>query len=134
MSTMPPPGGSPSYGAPQPYGSPQPYGAAPQPYGYPVAVAAPTNSLAIVALIGGLLMPIVGIICGHIALNQIKRSGEGGKGLAVTGLVLGYVFTGISLVFLLIYILFFIFAGAVLVGVSDTTSTYGALPALVTGR
>ena len=37
-----------------------------------------TNTLAIVALILGILVPIGGIICGHIALGQIKRTGETG--------------------------------------------------------
>jgi peptidyl-prolyl cis-trans isomerase B (cyclophilin B) len=31
------------------------------------------------------------IITGHIALSQIKRTGEGGRGLAIAGLVLGYI-------------------------------------------
>jgi hypothetical protein len=55
------------------------------------------NSMATAALIlGGLefftggLTAIPAIICGHIARGQIKRTGEDGNGMAVAGLVLGY--------------------------------------------
>ncbi len=51
------------------------------------------NTLAIAALVLGLLIPIGGIITGHIALVQINRTGEGGRGLALTGTILGYLLT-----------------------------------------
>jgi hypothetical protein len=66
---------------------------------YPQLVGAPprTNALAGVSLgfgIGQFMIPIFGafiaIICGHIARAQIRRTGESGDGLAVAGLVLGY--------------------------------------------
>jgi MFS family permease len=58
-----------------------------------------TNTLAAAALIFGigayLVCPVVGaivaVICGHMARRQINRSGEGGKGMATAGLVLGYI-------------------------------------------
>lgn len=65
----------------------------PAPYntGGAVAPAEKTNVLAIVALITGILgMALVPVICGHISLNQIKKTGEGGKIMAIIGLVLGY--------------------------------------------
>jgi hypothetical protein len=49
-----------------------------------------TNSMAIAALIAGWNFFPLGIIFGHIALFQIKRTGEGGRGFAIAGLVLGY--------------------------------------------
>lgn len=50
-----------------------------------------TNPLAIVALVTPLVgFGIAGIICGHIALNQIKQTQENGRGLAIAGLALGY--------------------------------------------
>jgi hypothetical protein len=58
-----------------------------------------TNVLAIVALIGAFVLPLAGIICGHIALAQIKRTGERGHGLALAGTILGYVFVGLGLLF-----------------------------------
>jgi hypothetical protein len=56
-----------------------------------------TNSMATAALVMGLLefftmglTAIPAIICGHIARGQIKRTAEQGDGMAVAGLVLGY--------------------------------------------
>ncbi|WP_255546591.1 DUF4190 domain-containing protein [Glaciihabitans sp. dw_435] len=74
--------------APPPYG--QPYG---QPYGtlpYGVAPYRPTNTLAIISLITAFFVQPAAIVTGHIALSQIKRTGEAGRGLAIAGLVVGY--------------------------------------------
>lgn len=91
------------YGAPaaNPYASSNPYAAAPQQR---------TNVLAIVALIAAFVIPLAAIICGHIALNQIKKTGENGRGLALAGTVLGYVFTVLGLLFVIAYFAFFAFA------------------------
>lgn len=51
-----------------------------------------TNVLAIIALVGAFVFPLAGVICGHIALSQIKRTGESGRGLAIAGLVIGYIY------------------------------------------
>ena len=59
----------------------------------PTAVAPParTNGLAIATLVLGLCgFALLPVILGHIALRQIRTSGEGGSALAVVGLVLGY--------------------------------------------
>ena len=54
--------------------------------------ATKTNVMAIVALITGILfIPTLGVIFGHIALSQIKKTKEKGRGVAIAGLVLGYV-------------------------------------------
>ena len=77
--------------APVPY-APAPY--APAPYGY--APPPPTNTLAIVSLVCSALglttgiTAIAGVVCGHIALGQISRSGEQGRGLAIAGIAIGY--------------------------------------------
>jgi hypothetical protein len=56
-----------------------------------VATSTKTNVLAIIALITGILsMAIVPVILGHIALGQIKKTGEQGRVMAIVGLVLGY--------------------------------------------
>lgn len=92
------------YGAPtsgQPYGAPgqpgygqQPYGQQPPGYGYPQAYppaqSQQTNTMAILSLVLAFFVPIVGVVMGHIALKQIKQTGEGGRGLAVAGLWVGY--------------------------------------------
>ena len=52
----------------------------------------PTNVLSIITLIFGVLgFAIVPVITGHIALAQIKRTGEDGRGISIAGLVLGYI-------------------------------------------
>ncbi|MCS0634472.1 DUF4190 domain-containing protein [Streptomyces sp. LP05-1] len=85
-----------------PYGPSQagqsPYGhLPPPPYGMPVPPppAAQVNGLAITSLITGIVccVPLVGVILGAVALRQIKRRGERGKGLAVSGIVLSLVGT-----------------------------------------
>ncbi|MGO3146122.1 MAG: DUF4190 domain-containing protein [Leucobacter sp.] len=68
----------------------------------------PTNVFAIIALIGAFFFSLVGIIFGHIALSQIKRTGESGRGLALAGTIVGYVRL---LLDALAVILFFVFAG-----------------------
>lgn len=49
-----------------------------------------TNTLAVVALILGLIGGFLAIPFGHIARSQIRRTGEEGAGMALAGLILGY--------------------------------------------
>lgn len=101
-----PPGGYDPYSQPnsiQPYSAPGGYqGGFQQPYAaYPPVPK--TNAMAVVSLVASLcgifVVPvvgsIVGIIFGHIAKSQLKTSGEKGDGMAVAGLVLGYIFAGL---------------------------------------
>ncbi len=69
---------------------------------YQPARVPPTNGLAIAALICGLaemftlgLSAIPAIILGHLAHGQIKRTGERGDGMAVAGLIFGYLAVGV---------------------------------------
>lgn len=86
-----------------------------QPYvavGVPVA-AAPTNSLAIASLACGiiqfvgfwLLGTIPAIVFGHIARRQIRQSGEQGAGMALAGMILGYVGLGLSVIGVILLLL-----------------------------
>jgi hypothetical protein len=69
----------------------------PQYQGYAAPQApAKTNSLAVIALIASLFISLLGVILGHIALGQINRTGEGGRGLAIAALVIGYVSMAIA--------------------------------------
>ncbi|WP_344790965.1 DUF4190 domain-containing protein [Gryllotalpicola daejeonensis] len=56
------------------------------------------NTLAIVGFILSFIVSIAGIIVSAIALNQIKKTGERGHGLALWGLILGIVFLVLSVV------------------------------------
>jgi uncharacterized protein DUF4190 len=99
---------------PNPYAQPTPYGAP----GY--AYAPRTNTLAIVSLVLSFFVSIGGIICGHIALSQIKRTGEGGRGLALAGVIIGYVFTGFWVLYVIILIIVIVFSASQ--GLSDYSS------------
>ncbi|MFM1951016.1 MAG: hypothetical protein RL418_703 [Actinomycetota bacterium] len=51
------------------------------------------NTLAVVSLASAIsgIGALIAVITGHISLAQIKRSGENGRTLALTGTVIGYV-------------------------------------------
>ncbi len=121
---VPPPAQpAPGYSAP---GAAPAYGQAAPGYGQPTG--AKTNVLAIVSLVASIsgfvilpfIGPIVGVICGHISLGQIKKTGEQGRGMALAGLILGYV--GIALAIIGTIIFFAVF-GALLAN-TDFTTTY----------
>lgn len=60
-----------------------------------------TNVLAILSLIFGLSGGLLGIIFGHVALSQISHTRERGRGLALTGLVFGYLWLAAALAFVI---------------------------------
>ncbi|WP_422747776.1 peptidylprolyl isomerase [Mycobacterium sp. WMMD1722] len=77
------------------------------PVGYPPPPAPRgTNALAIASLVCAFVFAPLGILFGHISLRQIKRTGEEGRGLAVAGLVLGYVLTVVAIVVIILSVLF----------------------------
>lgn len=65
---------------------------------------AQTNTFALVAIILAFLQPIGAIVFGHMALSQIKRNGDAGRGIALTGLIVGYVSVAFFVVFILLYV------------------------------
>jgi peptidyl-prolyl cis-trans isomerase B (cyclophilin B) len=67
------------------------------------APAPPTNTMAILALVFAFLFWPLAIVFGHTAHKQIARTGEGGRGMATAGLVIGYL--GLAAAVLLILIL-----------------------------
>jgi Domain of unknown function (DUF4190) len=87
------------YGPPssQPYG--QPYGPPPgQPYGYGYPQASGgTNGMAIASLVCAFLCSILGLVFGIVALNQINQRPQGGRGLAIAGIVISIVSIGIGI-------------------------------------
>lgn len=66
-----------------------------------------TNAMAIAALVSAFVLAPLGIVFGHIALSQIRRSDEDGRGLAIAGLVVGYAFTGMYLLLIVIWVIMF---------------------------
>ena len=94
----PPAQPAPSYGT----GAPA-YSATTPSYGAPATQK--TNVLAIVSLVSSFFISLVGIITGHIALSQIKRTGENGRGLAIAGLIIGYVYIAFIVLMVIIAII-----------------------------
>jgi hypothetical protein len=102
----PPPPVYPSapYPPPPAYPYPPPYSAPYAPYTIPLP-ARGTNGFAIASLVcgvlglcSGLVGALPAIVFGHVALSQIKREEgiEEGRGLAIAGLVMGYLILGIG--------------------------------------
>ncbi len=83
----------PGYGAPvQAY--PQ---AAPELKNNPIAITSLVVS--IVSLITCGLAGIIGAVLGHVARKQIRERGEAGDGLALAGIIVGYVLFAMGLMF-----------------------------------
>lgn len=108
------------YSGAQPYTGGQPYAA-----GQPYAVR-PTSGLAVASLILGiagivlsfavftLLASVAAVVTGHMALKRIREnSGFGGRGLAIAGLVLGYIGAAILAITLLIGVFSLVLLGTV---------------------
>lgn len=61
------------------------------------------NPLAVASLVLGLCgLAALPVVLGHVALRQIRSRGEDGTGLAITGLVLGYLQVGLYLIVALV--------------------------------
>lgn len=117
----PPPGPAPQQPSPPPteqYPVYQPYGAsAGQPNAYGVGVGVPyqapnpTNGMAIGAMVTSLvglagcfcyglggIIGLVGAILGHVSLRQIKRTSAGGRGMALTGVIVGWIVFALAII------------------------------------
>jgi hypothetical protein len=119
-----PPPAAPAVGYPVPaqpaYGGYGGYGTVPGGY-YPAYVPqVKTNGMAIgsmsTAIVGaallfcygaGLPLGIIGAVLGHIARRQIRDKGEGGDGMALAGIIIGWIVTGIGVVVGALLIWFF---------------------------
>jgi hypothetical protein len=106
----------------------------PAPYGYaapayPYAAAPKTNALAITSLVaaiaGFVILPfiasIVAVITGHISLRQLRTSGEGGRGMALAGTIVGWVGVAGGILFIILMIVLWSVAFA---GISYSTYDY----------
>lgn len=71
---------------------PQPYGQQPTQGHYPHQPV-PTNGTAIAALVLSLLIAPIGLILSYVARSQIRRTGQGGAGIATAAMIVGWVFT-----------------------------------------
>jgi hypothetical protein len=74
----------------------------------PYPVGRPTNTLAILALVLAFVFAPAAIVLGVLARRQIRQTGEDGHGLATAGLVIGIVFTALTALFIVGYVIFFV--------------------------
>ncbi|WP_226533043.1 DUF4190 domain-containing protein [Microbacterium paraoxydans] len=92
---------------------------------YPDVASRPTSPLAVTSLVCGLagivlfwaviplLASVAAVITGHMALGQIRRDpGIGGRGMAIAGLILGYIVVVVGVFVLVSTIISFLFLGA----------------------
>lgn len=99
-------------------------GRPPQAYQYrqpPFGAQAQTNGMAIAALICGVCQifflfftGVPAIVLGHMARKQIRQTGEAGDGMALAGMILGYVGVALSVllgIFIVIVVVAAIHAG-----------------------
>jgi len=75
-----------------------------QPYPYPVV--RPTSGLAVASLVLGIVWiwgigSILAVVFGHIALSETKDGRKGGQGMAIAGVVLGWIGVAVLLIFLI---------------------------------
>jgi Domain of unknown function (DUF4190) len=112
-TSYPPPGPFPPPGAyppPGPYPPPVGYGPPPSAYGYGTPYADPTStsgkaigalvtSLAGVPLCFCLVPSVVGIVLGIVAMNDIKKTGQQGFGLALAAIIVGGMSIALSFLF-----------------------------------
>jgi hypothetical protein len=84
-------------------------------YGPPMAPTPGTNGMAIASLVLSLcglascgLTGVVGAILGHVARRQIRQRGEDGDGLALAGIISGWIIFALSVVGITAYVIFFV--------------------------
>lgn len=74
-----------------------------------------TNGLAIAALVVSCaslvtcpLLGGVGAVLGHVARRQVRESGEEGDGLALAGIIIGWILVALSLLMITGYVVFIV--------------------------
>ncbi|WNY33058.1 DUF4190 domain-containing protein [Curtobacterium flaccumfaciens] len=90
--------------------NPNPYaGGGPQPCGAPMQPSSDRfNVMAIVGFVLAFVVNIAGLVVSIIALSQIKKTGERGRGLALAGVII----SALSVVFGILWIILVITAVA----------------------
>jgi len=83
----------------------------------PSGLQRPTNGLAVASLACGVgqifvwfFGAIAAIILGHMARRQIRQTGEAGDGMALAGMVLGYVGLALSVIGTIAFVALVVFA------------------------
>lgn len=98
---------------PNTFGPQAPYDRPPVAFGHqpPQYVQRKTSGLAIASLVTSLLgLSVVAIILGHIARKTTKTGAEDGDGLALAGLIIGYIVLAFQVFLVVIMMLMFVLA------------------------
>lgn len=71
-------------------------------YGYAPPPA--TSGTAVAALVLAFFFPVVGLILGYVAKNEIRNSGgtRGGDGMATAAIALGWIFTAVAIIWIIV--------------------------------
>jgi hypothetical protein len=109
-ASYPPASATPAYPQSYPYAA-YPYPVMPlQQRNNSMALAAMILSIVSVALLFcdglGALVGLVGAILGHVARRQIAERGEGGAGMALSGIIIGWITFGIGVIGLILVLAF----------------------------
>ena len=82
----------------------QPAGQGAPANGYVYAAPPPASGTAVAALVLAFFFPIVGLILGYVAKNEIRNSGgtKGGDGMATAAIALGWIFTAIGVIWIIV--------------------------------
>lgn len=95
----------------------------------PATTAPPTNTMALIGFILSLssilagITAIPGVILGHLGLKQIDATGEGGRGLAVAAIAVGYSVIGLTALALVI-VLFVVLIPFLIIGIAAANGGY----------
>ena len=67
------------------------------------------SALPVLALVLAFIFPIAGAIIGHVALGQMNRGQiiDTNRSLAKAGVILGWVFTGLTFIFIVLWVVMF---------------------------
>lgn len=96
-----PPGGPPGF----PPGPPPGYPPGPPAYGPPPGPqSGQTNGLATWSIVFAFLCAPVGAVLGHVALSQIKKTGQRGRERALIGLTVSYLMIFVSIIALVVFL------------------------------
>lgn len=91
-------------------------------YGAPPS--ADYNTFAVLSPIFAVVVPPAGVVLGHLALPQIRRTGERGRAAAVAGLVVGYLMCAVLLAALIWWLTSDSGANSTTASTSSSASTY----------
>lgn len=109
--------------APGPEGGYGGYGVPPVMGGYPgYPQAARTNGMAIASMVvsivslallgcyglGGFVIGPVGAVLGHVARRKIRETNEQGAGMALAGVIMGWIATGLGVIVVALFVIFFV--------------------------